>query len=86
MHFKLSFAVCFNLGQYKVLSSGNELKKSSILGLGKFLVEFCRWLANIVSLGEIAHEKQFLCLLLLVSFIFSVSRYLVKGLKHISNV
>ena len=38
MHFKMSYATCFNLNQSKILSSGNRKNQSKILSFGKELI------------------------------------------------
>ena len=37
MHFKMASAICFNLDQSKILSSGNELNPGSAVGILNYL-------------------------------------------------
>ena len=58
MHLKMLSSVCFNLDQFKILSSGNGLTHSHTMTLWTPLGN--KPFENTVGKGEIARNEQFL--------------------------
>ena len=60
MHFKLSSAICFNLDQCKILSSGNGLRKINISRevLYGQNVTLAYYMVRVIKYGKIIHYDQ----------------------------